>query len=434
MPNTRLAIVCLLTISSTAAAQQIAARACASGNVVADLGYDGTSCVNCTVYNGSIEYLTEPSISQIREGGPAEGKLRENDVLVAIDGSLITTRAAWRKMRSLSPGDPVTLTVRRNGAEREVTITPDSRCVPNSESAVADDDHAKEEKRRDDRFSYDKFKDDRYFKDDRIKDEKIKEEKIRDEKLKEDRVTNEKLKELSNIVLGEKTVIVGAQSGYKVGSSFSGRVVTLPNAQAARVVQGMAGRTASSTGWIGIGLECSRCTPVNGSTSSRYRWRFEDPPSIVEVVGGSPAAHAGLRAGDLILQIDGYSLTSPEGGRRWGDIRPGDEVSLTIRRGLERKTLSIQAEERPAPNALRREGRLSALSQGGLAGRTLLGSRFSVEGQSLDRGSDGDKYQVGGAMVELKGRATSVQYDRSTGELVIVGPDFTVRVRPREER
>src|SRR3954470_6579837 len=148
MPNTRLAVVCLLTISSTAAAQQIAARACVSGAVVADLGYDGTSCVNCTVYNGSIQYLTEPSISQIRDGGPADGKLRENDVLVAIDGSLITTRAAWRKMRALSPGEPVTLTVRRNGSEREVTITPDSRCATNGESsayASSDDDKVKEE-------------------------------------------------------------------------------------------------------------------------------------------------------------------------------------------------------------------------------------------------------------------------------------------------
>src|SRR5689334_12100676 len=144
----------LLTIASTAAAQDYVTRACSDGRTVADLGYSGTTCGNCILDAGYIQYLTEPSISQIRSGGPADGKLRENDVLVAVDGALITTRQGWRKMYDLRPDEPVTLTVRRDGVERDVSITPGARCEANarrSRLADRDDDDVNQENRDRDR-------------------------------------------------------------------------------------------------------------------------------------------------------------------------------------------------------------------------------------------------------------------------------------------
>ena len=100
----------------------------------ADLGLDSIVCQSCTVSGKhtpgepDIAFSTEPTIAGIRKGGPADGKLEEHDVLVAIDGQLITTRAAALRYSSLTAGTPVRLTVRRNGVQKDVEITPASSC------------------------------------------------------------------------------------------------------------------------------------------------------------------------------------------------------------------------------------------------------------------------------------------------------------------
>src|SRR6185503_7646690 len=60
---------------------------CAKADQVADLGFMGTECRNCTITGkhiagqADIEFATEPILSGIRKGGPADGKLEERDVL-----------------------------------------------------------------------------------------------------------------------------------------------------------------------------------------------------------------------------------------------------------------------------------------------------------------------------------------------------------------
>jgi C-terminal processing protease CtpA/Prc len=112
----------------------VTARPCASDH--ADLGFESIVCQSCTVSGKhvagepDIEFSTEPTITGIRKGGPADGKLEEHDVLVAIDGQLITTRAAAVRYSWLTAGTPVRLTVRRNGVVKDVEITPTPGCDP----------------------------------------------------------------------------------------------------------------------------------------------------------------------------------------------------------------------------------------------------------------------------------------------------------------
>jgi hypothetical protein len=51
-----------------------------------------------------------------------------------------------------------------------------------------------------------------------------------------------------------------------------------------------------------------------------------------------------------------------------------------------------------------------------------------------DSVSTSSHWDLDGATVELEGRATDVRFDRETGEIVIVGPDFTVRVKSKNPR
>jgi hypothetical protein len=84
-------------------------------------------------------------------------------------------------------------------------------------------------------------------------------------------------------------------------------------------------------GWLGIGLSCSLCSFQRSGTRGG-RWSFSEPPSVFSVDAGGPAGQAGLRAGDTLLAIDGTALTTPDGGRAFGSIRPGQELTLRYRR------------------------------------------------------------------------------------------------------
>ena len=68
----------------------------------------------------------------------------------------------------------------------------------------------------------------------------------------------------------------------------------------------------------------------------------DDGAYVANVVSGSGADQAGIQAGDLIVGIDGQSLTSPgELGAAIGDHQPGDTVTLEVVR--DNKTGQVEA-------------------------------------------------------------------------------------------
>lgn len=61
------------------------------------------------------------------------------------------------------------------------------------------------------------------------------------------------------------------------------------------------------------------------------------------VEAGSPAAKAGLKAGDIILKIDGERITQNNSlGKIIQKYNPGDSVTLTIFEGSEEKTVNLE--------------------------------------------------------------------------------------------
>lgn len=121
-------------LASASLHAQVTAASCASGEVaVMSLGIAGLSCSNCTLFTGDPgtgrwEFRSEPTVLNAKPGGPADGKLRPGDVIVAIDGYLITTREGGRRI--LRPDGPTELRVRRDGREISVSITPAQECEP----------------------------------------------------------------------------------------------------------------------------------------------------------------------------------------------------------------------------------------------------------------------------------------------------------------
>jgi S1-C subfamily serine protease len=114
----------------------VAGGGCPEGHPqTGDLGIRSLLCVSgsCQVnrWTGrgyTHEFSTEPRVNGVIGGSPADGKLREGDVITAIDGVLITTREGGRRLANLTPGVPVTLRIRRGGREMDVVLVPRVGC------------------------------------------------------------------------------------------------------------------------------------------------------------------------------------------------------------------------------------------------------------------------------------------------------------------
>lgn len=127
-------VTVLLGIPAEADAQ----TSCPGGRPIAgDLGIERYRCVGgaCEIWvptplGLTHVFTTEPRIDRMDPAGPAVGQLEVDDVLVAVDGLLITTAAAGRRLAHLQPGVPVRLWVRRDGLDARVEVTPRPGCGP----------------------------------------------------------------------------------------------------------------------------------------------------------------------------------------------------------------------------------------------------------------------------------------------------------------
>ena len=71
--------------------------------------------------------------------------------------------------------------------------------------------------------------------------------------------------------------------------------------------------------------------------------------AIAEVRAGTPAAAAGLRAGDVVTRIGGEAVGSADELRRLiGARKPGDTVELTVQRGDGTTTIDVTLGSRPS--------------------------------------------------------------------------------------
>ncbi len=194
-----------------------------------------------TAEDGSrwVRFLTEPRVTSVTPGGPADGRLEIGDAIVSVDGHLVTTDAGSHSFQFASGGSKH-LVVRRRGELREVRVTPLARC--------GDGDPAE---------------------------------------------------------------------GSRAGTPPSG----------------------ASTPTLGIRFRCVGCGLDR--VDLRWRWRFGSAPEVTSTVPGSAADTVGLRAGDVLVAIDGLDSTSPEGSRRFSELRPGQRVRLTFDRDGVRQDVTL---------------------------------------------------------------------------------------------
>lgn len=142
------------------------------------------------------------------------------------------------------------------------------------------------------------------------------EAKDREGKREELREAREQLAEAARRV-GELTRELGEDFRFEFHERF-------PGAQANRAMLGVV---------IGRGAE-----------------NADDGVSVMSVTPGGPADKAGIQAGDVIMKIDAMDLGRDDAGKLTEYLagkEPGDEVTLTYRRGKDERSAKVKTEALP---------------------------------------------------------------------------------------
>ncbi|MBK5097555.1 MAG: PDZ domain-containing protein, partial [Gemmatimonadetes bacterium] len=263
-----LAVAMLLTISGSADGQQGVASACPDGaRPHGAIGISSFECSNCTLFTmrddgrRSWNFSAEPTVRTVEPGSPADGKIEDGDRLVAIDGHLITTAEGGDRLANLTPGETVSIVVRSGSRERTVEVVPRSECSRSGGAAIAPAIAASPSPQR---VPY---------------------------VPRPDRMP-------------APAIAPTPATGVSVGAVPRPTLALLPS------------------GWFGFGIQCTECRWSVDDEDGTSEWEFSTPPEISSIQAGSPAAAAGLQRGDVLLEIDGESLVTEEGGRRFGSVKP----------------------------------------------------------------------------------------------------------------
>jgi putative serine protease PepD len=131
--------------------------------------------------------------------------------------------------------------------------------------------------------------------------------------------------------------VIGINDAIRPGDNSDGNVgigFAIPIDLAARSAAAIAQGKQVQTGYLGV----SAADPGGN----------QDGALVQDVVSGSPAAKAGLQAGDLVTAVDGQAVqNSGEMVARIRGHKPGDKVTITVDRNGSQTTISATLGERP---------------------------------------------------------------------------------------
>ncbi|MCI0548168.1 MAG: DegQ family serine endoprotease [Candidatus Rokubacteria bacterium] len=155
-------------------------------------------------------------------------------------------------------------------------------------------------------------------------------------------------------VIGINTAIF-SRSGGNVGIGFA-----IPASMAKQVYTELVAKGKVTRGWLGVTIQ-----PLTPELAQSFGLKEPTGILIADVVAESPAAKAGLAAGDVITEFDGKVVNAPPDLQKAVALSsPGKAVPVKIWRDKAARTLEIKVGETPDDAAAARPGP---------RGRSLLG-------------------------------------------------------------
>jgi serine protease Do len=132
-------------------------------------------------------------------------------------------------------------------------------------------------------------------------------------------------------VIGVNTAIY-SPSGGNVGIGFA-----IPSNQVKAVTTELRTAGAVSRGWLGVQIQA-----LDEDLAASLGLETADGALVADVVHGSPADEAGIRAGDVVTALNAQAVDSPRTlSRLVGDSDPDEEARLTVWRDGKERTIRV---------------------------------------------------------------------------------------------
>jgi serine protease Do len=207
-------------------------------------------------------------------------------------------------------------------------------------------------------------------------------------------------------VIGVNTAIF-SPSGGSVGIAFD-----IPADTVKAVVAQLKDHGAVTLGWIGVQIQ-----PVTSEIADSLGMKTARGALVAEPQSGSPAQKAGIRAGDVIVSVNGEAVTDARNlARRISAMAPGTSVKLGIIRSGKEDTLTLTLGELPKERQARAEAepRGSGVEVPKL-GLSLAPARNGGEGVVVTQvdpsGTASDRFQTGDVILDVNGKSVSSPAD-----------------------
>lgn len=137
--------------------------------------------------------------------------------------------------------------------------------------------------------------------------------------------------DLKGRVVGVNTAIYSPNGG-SVGIGFA-----IPARIAKDTVAQLKANGAVTRGWLGVQLQ-----EITTELAAALELKSRNGVLVNSVIEGEPAAKAGLRDGDVIVEIAGAPVASPnELSRRVASLRPGEKASVKVLRDGKTRNLTV---------------------------------------------------------------------------------------------
>ncbi len=140
---------------------------------------------------------------------------------------------------------------------------------------------------------------------------------------------------LDGRVIGINTAIVAAGQGI----GFS-----IPINEAKTVMAQLISRGRVVRGWLGIAIQ-----DVSDELAGSFGVAERQGVLVADVIKGGPAEAAGLKPGDVIVELNGTKIREvPDLQRRAADVTPGQSVGVSVIRDRVARKLTVKVGEMPA--------------------------------------------------------------------------------------
>jgi serine protease Do len=178
-------------------------------------------------------------------------------------------------------------------------------------------------------------------------------------------------------VIGVNTAIF-SPSGGSVGIAFA---IPAPTVKA--VVAQLKDSGKVTRGWMGVQIQ-----PVTAEIADSLGMKTAEGALVSEPQANSPAAKAGILAGDVITAVNGHAVKDARDlAKQIAGMAPGSSVKLTVLRKGEEKSISVPLGE--LPNQREAKANAPESANPGATDVPRLGLTVAPAGQVAGSGSEG---------------------------------------------